>query len=1138
MNKNHVCNSINNINNNNTINNINNINNTLNSTESDDDSIMDYINDNSTSILMEKTDDDLMREEDMNKPIVLGIDLGTTNSCISIWRNNTCEIIPDEYGNKTIPSYVSYTNISKYVGHEAKKQKDINVENVFYEVKRLIGRSYDEKAVQDCLKFLSYKVIENDRGCVSLQSTIQDNKIFTPEEISSQVLMKLKDMAQKYLKRDVKDVVITVPAHFNDSQRQATKDAASIAGLNCIRMFHEPTAAALAYGMLDRSINKAYNSHNKCDYDINNVCNSTITSKSNIDDKIDVDINVDVDVKDAIKEDDIKDNIKDDTITIVEMEMNNIINSNSNSDINEYEDSENDNSEDDISEDNSEDDNSGYDDQKGMLILVYDFGGGTLDVSLIEVYDGMFEVLCSSGISHLGGVDFDNRLMNYCIAAFIRQHYKGTDKQLEPDKISRLSMQRLRTQCESVKKVLSTNVTDRIAIENFHDDKDMFVKINRNDFENLCRDLFLLCLYPVDEILSECGKSETDIDDVILVGGMTRMPYIREMLNNKFRLPNGKTKVNCSINPDEAVSVGAAIQGYILANRDDPFSNSVTLTDITPLSLGVEVIGGVMDTIIKRNSMIPDEKTKFYTTDTDNIDSVLIKIFEGERTMTDQNYKIGEFELDKIPLQQRGMPEIEITFSIDINGIVKVSAIEREVNEVKSITVNTNKNGLKPHQLAALIEEAIEQETMDEIDRVKKFSYYEMDDLCANIINNINNKEFKLTQRDITTITDDIKQVKLWLKEKTYKERELEEFDDALQKMKQKYGVLILQGKLENDKVKAIADYMDATTLYGKNDDEEEEELRQAFEKVEKEELGIEGMSDSEIIEIKDLRDALMELCKNVCSIINSGRMNIDKIHKQEILNYIDDIMMWYYSHEKPTKIDYRDKIDYVNAICDEIVEKYESDGKDLFLKGELNKNTDTNSQRLEKLCLTLITMIENNQLCGSKASLVLLKNKIKHILKYVYTKGEISSNKSNVSNVSNNTININNININNTNNINNTDNINEDVNNPHDIEEEFQNKCDSYIKEVNDICDKIYNNLQGISLRSGPVVSLSTNHITNDTPKIVTDEFKINYHKNDILRDPEQKHGLTILELLRMKQNEEMVEAIDRQMNNTTDYV
>lgn len=978
-----------------------------------DESFMEYLD---NDINNDKTELDLTNEESKLKPIVLGIDLGTTNSCISIWRNNNCEIIPDEYGNKTIPSYVSYTNVTKYVGHEAKKQQDINAENVFYEVKRLIGRSYNEKTVQDHLKFLSYNVVENDRGAISLQSTIRNNKMFTPEEISASVLQKLKDMAQKYLKREIKDVVITVPAQFNDAQRQATKNAAEIAGLNCIRMFHEPTAAALAYGMIDRSINA--NTESK---------NDDLESKDSVDSESD---------------------------------------------------------------------------KKGITALVYDFGGGTLDVNIIDIYNGVFDVLGTAGITKLGGVDFDNRIMNFCLATFSRKHYGA--KKLDHDKINRLSLQKLRIQCESAKKILSTNVNAIIAIENFHDEKDMFVKINRTDFENLCRDLFLLCLHPIDEILEECGKTETDIDEVILVGGMTRMPYIREMLNNRFRLPTGVSKVNCSINPDEAVSVGAALQGYILANKDDPFSDSVTLMDVTPLSLGVEVIGGVMDVLISRNTMIPCEKTRLYSTDTDYVDSVLIKIFEGERTMTNQNFKVGEFELDKIPIEQRGIPEIEVTFAIDINGIVTVSALEKDVNEQKSIIVNTNKNGLKPHEIQALIDEAIEQETTDEIDRVKKYSYYELEDLCSNITSNINNKEFKLTKRDIQTVQQDVEHIKSWLKEKTYKEREIDDFKDAVYNMKVKYGVLILQGKLEDSKVKAVAEQLEATTLYGKEDDEEEEDMKQAFEKANKDEMGVvEGMSDSEIIEIKDMRDALMELCKTVCGIISSGKLNIDTDHKREMLNYIDDTMMWYYSHEKPTKIDYKEKIDFINTLCNELVNRYDSDGKELFDKCGLERDIDTESQKLEKLCLTIITMMNNKQIYGSKASLALLNVKLKNVLKFVYTKGEsLTSNLLQTL----------------------------DDSTPNSsllTEEEFQAKCTTYIDEINKMCDDVYDNIQSISIV--PVVSISKQSI--NAMSVVTDEFT----EVDKTNDDQDQGGMSILELMRLKQNEEIDEAIDKMINDSS---
>lgn len=850
-----------------------------------------------------------------DKTHILGIDLGTTNSSIAIWRNNTCEIIPDEYGNKTIPSYVSYTNITKYVGTMAQEQRHINVDNVFFDVKRLIGRTYNDPAVQSSLKFLTYTVIENERGMVSLQSTIKNNKIFSPEEISASVLMKLKDNAQKYLKCDIKDVIITIPANFTDSQRQATKDAATIAGLNCIRTIHEPTAAALAYGMMERSKNTEH-----------------------------------------------------------------------------------------------------------MKVLVYDFGGGTLDVNLIDICDGIFEVQCTAGITHLGGVDFDNRLINFCMASFSHKH------NVKIEHITRVSMQKLRTACEMAKKILSTNMNAVMMVDDFYDGKNLFVKISRKDFENLCRDLFLLAMYPINDILNECEITEDDINEVILVGGMTHMPYIREMLNIKF-----KKKVNCSINPDEAIAVGASIQGYILANKDDPFSNSITLMDITPLTLGIEVMGGIMDVLIKRNTMIPCEKTKLYSTDTDYIDSVTIKIFEGERALTAKNIKIGEFELDKIPTLQKGEPEIEITFNIDINGILSVTALEKNVNEPKNIIVNTNKNGLKPSQLQALIDEAQEEETVDALNKIKKTFHYELKGLCTNIMSNINNKENKLTEKDIKIITDDINAVNEWL----LKNNDVTEYENTITKLKNKYGILILQSRPDNN-VLGVVDEINATNIYDNDDDENV--FKQQFEKINN---ITHGMTEVEIAEITKLKTTLIDLCKNINNMVDS--VNISSDHKREILHYVDDIMVWFYSHTTPNKIDYIDKIDNINMICDKIFAQYNN------VLTTNSANTEPYSQQLETLCLTLITMINNNQLKGPR--IVLFKNKLNNILQYIYQTPESS---------------------------------------------EYQEQCAKYIVAVNNTCDKIYESNSTYS--DEPIIS-----VTN-----------------------EQHNGMSIIDLMRIKQNEEMNNIIN----------
>lgn len=897
---------------------------------------MEYIdnNTNHNESVKDSVGNEPVNKDSINQEYIIpGIDLGTTNSCISIWRNGNCEVIPDEYGNKTIPSYVSYTKYNKYVGNDAKKQKEININNVFYGVKRLIGRRYNDKNVSDLKDLLSYNIKENDRGCVSLIT--EDSVERTPEEISANILMKLKDMANKYLKREIKDVVITVPAHFNDSQRQATYDAATIAGLNCVRMINEPTAAALAYGMMERSSNK-----------------------------------------------------------------------------------------------------------KEMTVLVYDFGGGTLDISIIEILDGYFDVKGSSGISYFGGVDFDNRIMTFCLAKFSRQYYKSS---LDMNKISRVSLQKLRTQAESAKKILSDNTTAYVAIEDFYDGKNMFVKISRKDFENICIDLFLLCIQSIDDILNICNMKEENIDEVILVGGMTRIPYIKELLGNKFRGVN----INCSINPDEAVSVGASIQGYILSNKDDAFSDSVTLQDITPLTLGVEVIGGIMDTIIKRGTALPCEKTKLYSTDTDYVDSVLIKIFEGERTLTMHNTKIAEFELDKIPITKRGVPEIEIKFEININGIVTVTAYEKEVNESKSIVVNVNKNGLKPDQLQRLVEEAREQETMDELNRIKKINHYEINDLCSNIIDNINNKDFNV--RDVSKITDEINDILRWLKEKSYQDRELSELESVVDNIKRKYGVLITQGKDSDSKVKPVSDHINATTLYCKDDDEEEDEMRQAFEKVKKTELGItEGMSDIEMNEIKELRNSLIELCNTVN--MSLSKVNFNTSDKQRILYYIDDTMLWYYSCENPKKNDFIDKINSINSLCDEIYAIYEKDIETITNKEE----SETDSERLEKMCLALLTMMNNNQLNYGRSQLGLLSNKINKILKYIYS---------------------------------------------NDKDNDYQSKCKDYYTNLNNLCNKIHEE-----------------------------------NTNVVKQDNNEKRGMSIMELIKQKQSEEVEELIESDNTDCTE--
>jgi heat shock protein 1/8 len=986
----------------------------------------------------------VVEEEDTKAPIVLGIDLGTTNSCISVWRNNNCEIIPDEYGNKTVPSYVAYTNVNRYVGIDAKKQKDINTENVFYEVKRLIGRNYYDKDVSNAQEMLSYSIVKHNGTGIGLQSNVMNNKIFSPEEISAVILSKLKRMAEKYLKREVEDVVITVPAKFNDTQRQATKNAATIAGLNCLRVFHEPTAAALAYGMMERSMHK-----------------SEIVQKKKTD--------------------------KHDS------------------------DSDSDSSSDSDSE------------IEGMTIMVYDFGGGTLDVSIVDVVDGSFDVMGFAGNSYFGGKDFDDRLMTFCITKFTRQYYKkgGFDTKAVP----RISLQKLRTQCEQAKKILSTNTAAFIAVESFYGDKDLFVKIKRSQFEDLCRDLFILCMYSVDEILAECGFEDTDIDEVILVGGMTRMPHIRKMLNDRFRDPKGDTRVNCSINPDEAISVGAAIQGHMIATQSDAFEKNLRLMDVTPLTLGVEVMGGIMDIVVERNTPIPCEVSRLYSTDTDEVESVNIKVYEGERRLTEFNTKIGEFELCNIPKYPRGIPEIEITFKIDSNGIVTVTAQEEETKERNEITVNSNKAGLNSDQIAQLVEESRDQEMMDEVHRVKKGCHYELHDLCSNVISNINNEEFKLTERDVKTISEDVENIRAWLAEKRYDDRSIDEYEEALDKMKRKYGVLIIHGKVEkNDGIKAADSHINATTVYGAEDDEMEEELVQAFEKVKNEEVGIDdGMTDTEAAELKELRSNLYELCETMMGILHSGHLHIETQNKEGLEEIINDILIWYSSCNKPTRNDYVDKIDEINRLCDELCEEYDKEGKELFVANDVFSENERPSEKLEKLCLTVLSMSERNLILGDKARINLLcvkaRRNVDMVARYAVKK-EVEGRGDKFED--------------------NDDETSDDstyLSKEKRTEylslsdEQFEERCAELIDEFNEACNAVYNTASAFNIKKHQVVPTVTNVV--DYKDIKEDSVVKNQFDAPV---SEENRGTSVLDIIRWKQNQMMDQLIEDQIAEEDD--
>lgn len=806
-----------------------------------------------------------MTSEDkgITNDVIIGIDLGTTNSCVAVWRKNHFDIIPDSQGRRTLPSFVAYTNTTRYVGHDAKNQKELNPHNVFYDVKRLIGRKFNDPIVESERNFFSFKIDKDENDNIVLVPKLDNKNILTPEEISATILSKLKRNACDYLGVDVKKCIITVPAYFNDGQRQATKDAAKIAGLDCVRLINEPTAAALAFGMMERTQNKTRH------------------------------------------------------------------------------------------------------------VIVYDFGGGTLDVSLVKIVDGIFEVLASCGNSRLGGSDFDTRLMSYCLGKFAKKYSVN----IETIEIPSISYQKLKLDCERVKKNLSILNKDYVIVKNFYNDLDMIVPITRTEFEKICMDLFLICLKPIDDVLKNCNMSPEQIDDILMVGGMTRMPKLKELIELRM----GK-KPNCSKNPDEVVAAGAAVQGYILANKESAFSENISLLDSTSLSLGVEVHGGHMDVIIPRNTTLPASKTKRYTTNEDYVDSVLIKIYEGERKAVKDNFFVGEFLLEGLEPLIRGSHKILVSFNVDENGIITVSAENAKTNDSAYITVTSNKGRLSPEKLEALIEEAREMEAYDELMRYKKTLYYEIDEFCDNIIGNLENDLVKLTAVKKAQVMEEVLAIQKNLKSKKWQEYEDELLQDWIKSLKDKYGILIIEGKLTKSNVKPTSKDNHGVGIYDLRDDDEN--MDDYLEKLEQEEFS--GLSDNEITEIKEMGKSIRDICYTLLDIITREELLLDQTELNNMKDFIDDTLLYLHVHEKPTKMDYKAKLDEINEICDKI---YDSYGGNIFK--ETNKMDLKNKRdELENMCIATKIIIDSGAIVSNKKTILkvgLLSSLVDSTLTWLY---------------------------------------------------------------------------------------------------------------------------------------------------------